>query len=220
MIEMTCVTRQCEPFTGPKMLRHESQSHSSLMKASNQRRHTQCVKLKILTWFYLNHVRRWTYSFYKTEITFFFSSFKNGNTSFTGEESDAKSLSCTHVGVCLSSGLSSQRDYPSWKKRGGGVCKTCLCWICQDFSSYNRWYERCCRILRSEWTRLLLLMSQQSNCKGCWLSHEEMSVHASCRLNGLWCYLLNPEMFMNTSSHSGGSVISIWINAFVKQKAN
>lgn len=205
---MICVTRQCEPFTGPKMLRHESQSHSSLMNASNQRRHTQCVKLKILMWFYLNHVRRWTYSFYKTEITFlFFTSEWEHQFHRWGER-------CKK----LPQGWALRGIIRHEKKRGGGVCKTCLCWICQDFSSYNRWYERCCRILRSELTRLL--MSQQSNCKGCWLSHEEMSVHASCRLNRLWCYLLNPEMFMNTSSHSGGSVISIWINAFVKQKAN
>lgn len=148
-----------------------------------------------------------------------FSLFKNGNTSFTGDESDAKSLSCTHVDNLLVLRAELSEGLSVMKKRGGGVCKICLCWICQDFSSYNRWYERCCRILGSELTRLL--MSQQSNCKGCRLSHEEMS-ECSCflQIEQIVVYLLNPEMFMNTSSHSGGSIISIWVNGFVMQKAN
>lgn len=162
---MICVTCQWEPFTGPKMLQHESQSHSSLVNASNQRRLTQCVKFKILTWFYLNHVRRWTYSFFKTEIPFFFLHLRTGTPVSQVRKGMQKACHAHMWTIYLSSGLSSQRDYLSWKKRGGGVCEICLCWICQDFSSYNRRYERCCRILRSELTRLL--MSQQSNCKGC-----------------------------------------------------
>lgn len=52
------------------------------------------------------------------------------------------------------------------------------------------------------------LLREEMNERSCFLETARIAV-----------YLLNPE-FMNTSSHSGTSIISTYINAFVMQKKN
>lgn len=124
-------------------------------------------------------MRRWIYSSYKTEITFFpsYSNIKNGTTSFMDDKSDV-CVPYTHPQEAL-------RGIISHEKSGGVVFKICLCWmltkICQDFSSYNR-----CRTLRSELAHQRSRASRAAASNVSYHVRKLMSVHTSGRLQRLW----------------------------------